>query len=91
MGILTRKSFEESSHFQIEAKDPEKCCRKCDEFRRYPFLGTICRYLYHGSMDTRNSNVFGKSGCDRFSPVGGEVGIGVDEWIAAQKQPELGI
>jgi hypothetical protein len=66
MGVLSRKAFEGSSHFQIEAKDPEKCCRKCREFVRHPKMGTLCHYLALASMDTLNSKVFGKSGCDRF-------------------------
>jgi hypothetical protein len=72
MGVMTRRVFNRQFHFQEVAGDKARCCRNCADFRRHPAAVTFCHYLFGVSMNKSESRVWGKSGCDRFSPVGGE-------------------
>jgi hypothetical protein len=70
MGVLSRKTFDETYQFKLEAGEPEKCCRKCRQFARHPFEGTICRFLALAAMDIKAAKVFGKSGCNNWTAGG---------------------
>jgi hypothetical protein len=72
MGVMTRRLFNEQFHFQDVAEEKARCCRNCEDFRRHLIIGTFCHYLSGVSMNRSESRVWGKSGCDRFSPAGGE-------------------
>jgi len=60
-----RKQFNKTHHFTMDA-DKEKCCRKCQEFRRHPDLITFCHYLFGILRNKSEARVWGKNGCDQF-------------------------
>jgi hypothetical protein len=64
---LTRQDFNKEYHFQNTAKDKERCCRNCADFRRHPSAVSFCHFLFYELENQSEARVWGKSGCDRFS------------------------
>jgi hypothetical protein len=72
MKKTTRQFFNERFHFRDIEEDKARCCRNCADFRRHPIGVTFCHYLFQILMNQSEARVWGKSGCDRFSPATGE-------------------